>query len=48
MKRIGCHNVLLLVLACMIVLGTSSCGIFKKKCDCPPVGKVQQDINKNS
>jgi len=34
-----------IVLGAMIVLiGLSSCGIFKKSCNCPHFGKVKSDV----
>ncbi|MES2376610.1 MAG: hypothetical protein V4553_08525 [Bacteroidota bacterium] len=31
----------LIILALVAILGTTSCGIFKKDCNCPHFGKVK-------
>jgi hypothetical protein len=34
------NKFLKLIFVALIAISISGCAIFKKKCDCPPVGKI--------
>lgn len=42
MRKVSIKVLILLIGFC---LSFSGCGIFKKKCDCPPVGNSQKKIS---